>query len=57
MVLERCAHVYDLQTLTPLGTIDTPDNPSGVAALTPCTQPCLLALPAGDGSTGTMRWE
>ena len=34
-----------------LGTLDTPHNPRGLAALTTCSDPaCLLALPAEGGA-------
>ncbi|KAL4858669.1 Gamma carbonic anhydrase 1 [Chlorella vulgaris] len=50
-VLERRAFVYDLESLQLLGTLDTPANPRGLAALTTCSEPCcLLALPALGGA-------
>lgn len=50
-VLERRAFVYDLQSLQLLGTLDTPPNPAGLAALTAGPGgACLLALPAGGGA-------
>ncbi len=50
-VLERRAFVYDLESLQLLGTLDTPANPRGLAALTTCSEPCcLLALPALGGT-------
>ncbi|PRW56485.1 Autophagy-related 18 [Chlorella sorokiniana] len=49
-VLERRAFVYDLESLALCGTLDTPHNPLGLAALTSCHMPsCLLALPAEGG--------
>lgn len=50
-MLERRAFVYDLESLHLLGTLDTPANPRGLAALTACCTPAdLLALPAGGGA-------
>ena len=50
-VLEQRVLVYDLDSLQLLGTVDTPPNPHGLAALTTCCTPaCLLALPAGAGA-------
>lgn len=56
-VLERRAFVYDVESLALLGTLDTPANPRGLAALTPGAPggdhpgaPCLLALPAEGGA-------
>ncbi|KAL4427953.1 hypothetical protein ABPG75_002042 [Micractinium tetrahymenae] len=56
-LLERRAFVYDLESLALLGTLDTPPNPRGLAALNPGGSggdrpgaPCLLALPAGGGA-------
>lgn len=56
-LLDRRAFVYDLESLALLGTLDTPPNPRGMAALTrggPAGDhpgaPCLLALPAGGGA-------
>lgn len=50
-MLERRAFVYDLESLQLLGTLDTPANPRGLAALTTCSEPCcLLALPALGGA-------
>ncbi len=54
VVLERRVHVHALQTLEHLRTLETPPNPNGLAALTPCNEPCLLALPAAAG-TGAVR--
>ncbi len=54
-VLEQQACVYALQTLAHLCSVDTPANHRGLAALTACEQPCLLALPAGSASSGTLR--
>ena len=57
-VLERRAAVYDLQTLAPLRALDTPPNARGLAALTPAAvpgDPCLLALPSGDGGSGALQ--
>ncbi|GAB4815888.1 hypothetical protein N2152v2_002934, partial [Parachlorella kessleri] len=51
-ILERRAFLYNLETLELLGTLDTPPNPKGVAALTPCSEPSLLALPAASGGFG-----
>lgn len=50
-LLERRAFVYDLESLALLGTLDTPPNPRGLAALTSAAAPaCLLALPAEGGA-------
>jgi hypothetical protein len=50
-VLEQRVLVYDLDSLQLLGTVVTPPNPHGLAALTACCTPaCLLALPAGAGA-------
>ena len=53
-MLEKKVFVYALSTLALLRTIDTPENPKGVAALSPCAEPCLLALPASL-SSGMLR--
>jgi hypothetical protein len=56
-VLAQQVHVYALQDLSPQRTIDTPVNPRGLAALTSCCAPTLLALPS-DSSAGVVRvWD
>ncbi|KAF8066255.1 ATG18B [Scenedesmus sp. PABB004] len=54
-VLDGRAHVHALSTLAQLRILETPPNPGGLAALTPCAEPCLLALPAGGGGGGSLR--
>jgi len=55
VVLEHKAYVYALQNLVVLRTLDMAfGNPKGVAALCPCAEPSLLALPASS-ETGTLR--
>lgn len=50
-MLERRAFVYDLESLALLGSLDTPPNPRGLAALTAGPNAaCLLALAAADGA-------
>ncbi len=46
VVLEQRVHVHDIHTLQQLCTLDTPPNPRALAALAPCDEPSLLALPA-----------
>lgn len=53
-MLEKRAYVHELQTLVHLRTLDTPPNPGGLAALTPCDDPCYLALPAS-ATSGAVR--
>lgn len=53
-VLDGWAHVHALQTLAQLRILETPPNPKGLAALTPCSEPCFLALPASSTS-GVLR--
>lgn len=53
-VLERRTYIHALQTLAHLRTLETPSNPKGLSALTPCNEPCLLALPA-NAQDGTLR--
>ena len=53
-VLDGWAHVHALQTLAQLRILETPSNPRGLAALTPCSEPCFLALPASS-SSGVLR--
>ncbi len=50
VVLESRVHVHQLSTLTELRVIDTPANGRALAALTSCSSPCLLALPAASDS-------
>eukprot|EP00879_Flechtneria_rotunda_P031277 GHRR01034153.1.p1 GENE.GHRR01034153.1~~GHRR01034153.1.p1 ORF type:complete len:216 (+),score=52.76 GHRR01034153.1:491-1138(+) len=53
-MLDGRAHVYALQTLAQLRIIETPANPKGLAALTSCSEPSLLALPAS-ATAGVLR--
>ena len=53
-VLDGWAHVHALQTLAQLRILETPPNPKGLAALTPCSEPCFLALPAS-ATSGVLR--
>jgi hypothetical protein len=54
-VLDARVHVHALQTLGQLRVIETPQNPKGLAALTPCSEPCCyLALPAS-AAAGVLR--
>lgn len=53
-VLDGWAYVHALQTLAQLRILETPPNPKGLAALTPCSEPCFLALPASSTS-GVLR--
>jgi autophagy-related protein 18 len=54
-VLDARVHVHALQTLGQLRIIETPQNPKGLAALTPCSEPCCyLALPAS-AAAGVLR--
>uniref|UniRef100_A0A383W1Z6 Anaphase-promoting complex subunit 4 WD40 domain-containing protein n=1 Tax=Tetradesmus obliquus TaxID=3088 RepID=A0A383W1Z6_TETOB len=54
-VLDGRVHVHALQTLAQLRIIETPPNPKGLAALTPCSEPCCyLALPAS-AAAGVLR--
>lgn len=53
-VLDGRAHIHALQTLAQLRIIETPPNPKGLAALTPSSEPCLLALPASN-TAGVLR--
>ena len=46
VVLEREVYVYALQSLVLLRTLESPENAKAVVALTPCSEPCLLALPS-----------
>lgn len=54
VVLERRVYVHALPTLAHLRTIEVAPNPRGLAALAPCEEPCLLALPSSD-SSGALR--
>lgn len=51
-VLEQQIYIYDLDTLEQLRVIETSPNQSGVAALTPCCEPSLLAIPSRTNSGG-----
>lgn len=53
-MLDGRVHVHALQTLAQLRILETPPNPKGLAALTPCSEPCLLALPASS-TAGVLR--
>lgn len=53
-MLDGWAHVHALQTLGQLRILQTAPNPRGMAALTPCCEPCLLALPAS-ATSGVLR--
>jgi len=53
-VLDGQVHVHALQTLAQLRILEAPPNPKGLAALTTCSEPCLLALPASS-TTGALR--
>lgn len=46
VVLERRVYVHALESLELLEALDTAPNATGVCALTVCSEPCLLALPA-----------
>ncbi|KAG2497035.1 hypothetical protein HYH03_005037 [Edaphochlamys debaryana] len=48
------AHVYSMQNLACLRTIETEDATQGCCALTTCHEPNLLALPSS-ATTGTVR--
>eukprot|EP00884_Botryococcus_braunii_P010545 jgi/Botrbrau1/19492/Bobra.0571s0001.1 len=54
-VLERRAYVYDLETLNLMQLLETAANPKGQVALTPCSEPCVLALPSS-ATSGTVRF-
>lgn len=60
--MDGSAHVYALNSLALLQSLETPRGSGGpagtggLAALTACDEPCLLALPSGDGSSGALRW-
>lgn len=43
VVLDTEIYVYDISNMKLLHTIETGPNPSGVCALTPSSEPCLLA--------------
>lgn len=53
-VAPTLAHPLPAQTLAQLRILETPPNPKGLAALTPCSEPCFLALPASPAS-GVLR--
>jgi autophagy-related protein 18 len=59
-VLERRANVYALQSLEHLRTLETPQNPRGLAALTPAAapdDPDLLALPSSPSSGALTAYD
>ncbi|KAL6756365.1 WD40-repeat-containing domain protein [Haematococcus lacustris] len=64
VLLRRQACVYELPSMRLLQTIDTPGGEASlsdrgtareVLALTPCSSPCLLALPCGPTPSGVFR--
>jgi autophagy-related protein 18 len=46
VILETKIHIYDINNLKILHSIDTVPNPKGVCALSPCSKNCFLAYPA-----------
>lgn len=45
VVLEEKLHVFDLETMKVMHTLDSPPNPTGVSVLSPSVQSCYLVFP------------
>jgi len=46
VILETKIHIYDINNLKILHSIDTVPNPKGLCAFSPCSKNCYLAYPA-----------